>query len=117
MKKPAANKPSGTGTRVSKVADAPEPLDFTRLREKIKETVGLEALGMVEASIAAVKDGQYAALKYLFEMVGLFPAEGQDGPAPADSLASVLLKRMELPEIPASGPEVTKESTQGPRLA
>ena len=72
--------------------------------------MGQEALNMVESTIEAVNNGQYAALKYLFEAVGLFPADIQDGTQGQDVLAPNLLRALGLPELPATEHTVTKDS-------
>jgi hypothetical protein len=86
--------------------------DFTTLRQQIRNRVGQEALGMVEATIDAVNNGQYAALKYLFEAVGLFPADIQNEARSQDGLASALLRALGLPEVPVPDNAVTKDSVQ-----
>ena len=67
---------------------------------------------MVEATISAVNDGQYAALKYLFEAVGLFPADVSEQTQPQDGLAATLLTRLGLTEDSAISNAVTKDSAQ-----
>ena len=57
------------------------------------------AVTMVQHAIDAVnEDGQYQAIKYLFEMVGLYPARGDDESPIEDSLVKTLLQHLELPE-------------------
>ncbi len=53
---------------------------------------------MVDATIGQVKDGQYQALKYLFEMVGLYPATIENDTPQEDSLAKILLGRLGIAE-------------------
>lgn len=72
--------------------------------------MGQEALSMVESTMAAVKDGQYAALKYLFEAVGLFPIDTQDESRQQDVLSPTLLHALGLPELPVTEHAVTKDS-------
>ena len=67
---------------------------------------------MVDATISAVQDGQYAALKYLFEMVGLFPAEISEQSQSQDGLAATLLRTLGLPEVSNSDHAITKDSGQ-----
>ncbi len=56
---------------------------------------------------AAIK-GNLSAMKYLFEMVGLFPASGpQAGPQEQDCLARTLLERLGLED------EVESETGSG----
>jgi hypothetical protein len=91
----------------------PADVDFAVLRQQIRNRIGIEAMGMVEATISAVGDGQYAGLKYLFEMVGLFPADVSDEPQREDGLAVTLLREFRLPELTGREHEVTKDSAEG----
>jgi hypothetical protein len=85
------------GTR-SKPADPAEEL--SELRRKISELVAQNALPMVQQAIDAVREeGQYQAIKYLFEMIGLYPAVAQDDLESQDSLAQVLLEQLGLAPI------------------
>lgn len=82
------------GTR-SKPADPGEEL--SELRRKISELVAQNAVPMVQQAIDAVREqGQYQAIKYLFEMIGLYPAVAQDDSESQDSLAEVLLEQLGL---------------------
>lgn len=75
-----------------------EPLspELAKLRREITEMVARNAVAMVQNAIDAVNEGgQYQALKYLFEMVGLYPASSGVEDQPADeSLAAVLLRHL-----------------------
>jgi hypothetical protein len=74
------------------------PLDLAALRQTITELVAHNAVFMVQQAIDAVRDdGQYQAMKYLFEMIGLYPANLAENSEPEDSLAKILLQRLELP--------------------
>ena len=64
---------------------------------------------MVEITISEVDKGHYAAMKYLFEMIGLYPAAAQEEPQGEDSLARTLLRRLGLPEEPLLEAETTKD--------
>lgn len=69
--------------------------DLTRLREKITSLVAQNAESMVQCAIDAVKDeGQYQAIKYLFEMVGIYPPTAGTESDADDSLARLLLERL-----------------------
>src|SRR3954469_14221445 len=48
-----------------------------------------------EAIDAVREEGQYQAIKYLFEMIGLYPAVAQDDLESHDSLAQVLLEQVQ----------------------
>ena len=53
---------------------------------------------MVETTIEQVQDGHYQALKYLFEMIGLYPAAGAQEASQEDSLAKTLLRHLGISE-------------------
>jgi hypothetical protein len=85
------------GTR-SKQADPAEEL--SELRRKISELVAQNAVPMVQQAIDAVREeGQYQAIKYLFEMIGLYPAVAQEDSESQDSLAQVLLEQLGLEPV------------------
>jgi len=79
--------------------------DLVSLRQQIDSLVVSEGLAMVASTIDQVKDGHYQALKYLFEMIGLYPATGEQERPEEDSLARVLLNYLgvsenQLPQAP-----------------
>jgi len=41
-----------------------------------------------------VGKGHYLGMKYLFEMIGLYPATGEEGALVPDSMAAVLMRRL-----------------------
>jgi len=94
---------------VAVAAKALKRVDLNLVREQIRNLVGSRAVDMVESTIADAEKGHYPAMKYLFEMVGLCPAEAPDGAIEEDSLAKILLRRLKLPEETNPGTEVTKE--------
>ena len=69
------------------------------LRQKITDLVCRNAVAMVQCAIDGVmEEGQYQAIKYLFEMVGIYPGVSGEGDAPEDSLSKVLLRHLGVPE-------------------
>jgi hypothetical protein len=52
-------------------------VDLASIRQRITGLVANRAAEMVEATIDSATEGQYAAMRYLFEMIGLFPATMQ----------------------------------------
>ena len=50
------------------------PADLAEIRRRITEIVGDGAIGMVETTIEEVGKGHYLGMKFLFEMIGLYPA-------------------------------------------
>ena len=57
---------------------------------------------MVETTIEQVQSGHYQALKYLFEMIGLYPATAVKDTPDEDSLAEILLHHLEISQPPGS---------------
>ena len=51
-----------------------EAPDLAEIRRHIADIVGNSAVGMVETTIDQVGKGHYLGMKYLFEMIGLYPA-------------------------------------------
>ncbi|MGH9548194.1 MAG: hypothetical protein ACRD3W_02420 [Terriglobales bacterium] len=103
-----------TGTGSARVASAAKPggreaPDLAEIRRRIADIVGSGAIGMVETTIDQVGKGHYLGMKYLFEMIGLYPATSTDDAA-EDSLAAVLLRRLGLPEEPMPETGVTEDS-------
>ena len=71
--------------------------DLSALRRRITELVARNAVAMVQQAIDAVKEeGQYQAIKYLFEMIGLYPAVAGDDDEAQSSLAQTLLDQLGL---------------------
>jgi hypothetical protein len=88
-----------------------KPMDKGALRDHISKLVCAGAVEMVTNTIAKVHDGQYQAMKYLFEMIGLFPSTAVPEASQEDSLAGTLLSRLGLPEDALS--EVERGNPQG----
>lgn len=89
----------------------PKPLDLAEIRRQISDLVGSRAVGMVEATMEEVGKGHYLGMKFLFEMIGLYPATSTDEAQAQDSLAATLLRRLGLAEAPIVESGVTKDST------
>ena len=88
------------GTRTKQAGSAEE---LSELRRKISELVARNAVPMVQQAIDAVREeGQYQAIKYLFEMIGLYPAIAEEDSESQDSLAQVLLEQLGLTTIQPS---------------
>jgi hypothetical protein len=85
-------------------------VDLEEIRREIADLVGGRALGMVETTVSEAESGHYAAMKYLFEMIGLYPATAHVGPSSSDSLAQTLLRHLGLPEESGLETNVTKDS-------
>ena len=87
------------------------PVDLTEVRRQITDLVGSGAIGMVETTMEEVGKGHYLGMKYLFEMIGLYPAIAAADVPVADSLAATLLRRLGLADEPIVESGVTKDST------
>jgi len=62
--------------------------------------VARNAVTIVQNAIDAVNEGgQYQALKYLFEMIGLYPAAANEEQAGEQSLAETLLHHWGIEEV------------------
>jgi|SRR6476620_4164953 hypothetical protein len=83
--------------------------DLAAIRQQITDLVRNQAVPMVEITISEVDKGHYAAMKYLFEMIGLYPAAVQEETQGEDSLARTLLRRLGLPEEPMLEAGIAKE--------
>ena len=68
---------------------------------------------MVEATMEEAGKGHYLGMKFLFEMIGLYPPTSIDEAAIHDSLAATLLQRLGLGEEPMQESRVTKDHTAG----
>ncbi len=78
-----------------RLAETGPPPELAALRQKISDLVAQNALPMVQQAIDAVREeGQYQAMKYLFEMIGLYPATAQDESHEENSLARILLDQL-----------------------
>ena len=84
-------------------------MDLAEIRQQITNLVGNDAVGMVEITMEEVGKSHYLGMKYLFEMIGLYPATGEEGTLVPDSMAAVLMRRLGLPENAAPEQIVTKD--------
>lgn len=91
---------------------ARKPADLEAIRQQICDLVGSQAVDLVETTIGEVDKGHYGAMKYLFEIIGLYPATLQEIPLGEDSLAKTLLRRLGLPEEALAAPRVTKDPSE-----
>ena len=82
--------------------------DLASVREEIAKRVAGRALSLVECAMDAAEDGQFVAMKYLFEGVGLFPATPQAQSQEGDALARTLLQHLGLLDLPLAVTEDSK---------
>jgi hypothetical protein len=112
MKKDKADSRQEGARRTFSSRRARKPVDMKVLRDEIRELVGSNALAMVQTAMEEVDKGHYLAMKYLFEMIGLFPesaASSEEAPE-GESLARTLLRRLQLPEVEAA-PDAASSNT------
>lgn len=101
------------GTRSGKAGPGE---DLSDLRRKISALVAQNAIPMVQQAIDAVREeGQYQAIKYLFEMIGLYPAAEQEDSESQDSLAQVLLEQLGLAPVHPGKPATHRRTELSPR--
>lgn len=80
-----------------------KPADLGSLRQKISNVVAGDALEMVNDVMAEVHKGQHTPMKYLFELIGLYPAPAEEEGPVDDSLVQTLLRRLGFPQSTAEG--------------
>ena len=74
-------------------------VDLSAVREEIRNLVGNAAPEMVENGIAEANKGHYAAMKFLFELVGLFSTgERADQGEDDGGLAKTMFARLGVAE-------------------
>ena|SRR5690242_8351890 len=85
-----------------KAAKARKAADLEGLRQRLTGLVASKAVTIVGAALEdAEKKINVAAMKYLFEMIGLYPARaGEEKSAEKPDLVDTLLQNMGLPTEP-----------------
>ena len=109
MKKTKARRTKKRVKRLPAGKKSRQTTDLAAIRQQITELVRDQAVPMVEITISEVDKGHYSAMKYLFEMIGLYPAAAQEETQGEDSLARTLLRRLGLPEEPMLEGHVPKD--------
>src|SRR6185369_6004534 len=86
-----------------RVSASCKPVDAEQLRQKVRNMVANQAYEMTRVMIGEVVDGgSVTAMRYLFELAGLYPVNAaMDQPEDQDSLAKTLLERLGLSEAPS----------------
>jgi hypothetical protein len=103
-------KPRAGRERLPRQATRQKPADLAEIRRQIADLVGNGALVMVETTIEEAGKGHYLGMKYLFEMIGLYPETSAADDQPMDSMAAILLRRLGLSEEPVPEQSITKGS-------
>jgi hypothetical protein len=84
-------------TNLEKTSDAPKPFkpaNLHQVRQEIVQLVSEHACDMVLRTIQEAKKGHHAAMKFLFEMTGLYPASSVEDNREGDGLAKLLLEQL-----------------------
>ena len=113
MKKTKSRRGKKRASRLSG-SKSRQATDLAAIRQQITDLVRNQAVPMVEITISEVDKGHYAAMKYLFEMIGLYPAAVQEEAQGEDSLARTLLRRLGLPEEPLLEDGIAKDGQLEP---
>ena len=86
------------------IANSATEVDLQELRRKITELIAQNAVAMVQRAIDSVhEEGQYQAIKYLFEMIGLYPVPSGEEDETEASLAQTLLRHLGLADTVEQG--------------
>jgi hypothetical protein len=92
---------------------AQTPVDIANIRDQIKQAVGGRAVEVANAAMDGVKNGHYLPMKYLFEVIGIFPASAVAESPEDDSLAKILLRKLGLdPELVRPETKVSTDSLE-----
>jgi hypothetical protein len=94
----AKSRSKGRGVK-GKASAGGKSVDIARVRQAMTRLVTHQAGEMVKAVIDDAKKGHSAALKYLFEMIGLYPAtlESEQSEKREMSLAELFCRELGLP--------------------
>jgi len=97
--KPAKNKLTARAKKALASAKKRKEIRLAELREEITEMVKRRSVGLVDTMIEEADKGNLAAMKYLLEMIQLFPAPTEEAePAGESVLAKTLIRRLGLAE-------------------
>ena len=98
-KKTAAKAKSSIAKSKSSKSTAKGPVSLEEVRERVRRVIAEKAEEMTIANADEASKGDLPQLKYLFEVLGLYPATATEEAEPAEGndLARVLLKRLNFP--------------------
>jgi hypothetical protein len=88
------------------------PVEMPDIRQKINRIIGNGAVTMVKSTMVDIENGHYLAMKYLFEMIGLYPAIANAASSEGDSLAKILLRHLGVREEPGVPEEAQTKVTE-----
>ena len=104
-----AKKKSAKAKRASSKGSAKAPVNLEEVRERVRRVIAEKAEEMTNANAEEASKGNLTPLKYLFEVLGLYPATAAEETEPTEGndLARVLLKRLNFPfEGPADEEQI-----------
>jgi hypothetical protein len=86
------------------VSPATSKKEMQKVRDEVRNVIVGRSVELAARVVQSVTEsGQVAALKYLWEISGLFPADGEGENEEQDSLAQILIERLGLQEEPPRG--------------
>jgi hypothetical protein len=93
--------------KVAAGSKATEPVNLQELRERARRLVAEQTEDMTKAAAEEASKGHVAQLKYLFEVIGLYPAAEplKEEPVDGNDLARTLLARLQFPHSLPEGKE------------
>jgi hypothetical protein len=94
-----------TGQKSAKKSRKPRPkkeIDIVEVRKQVSQIVKSGAAELTQAVVGEGMKGQVAPVRYLFEMANIFPVQenAEQATEEEDSLAKILLSRMQAPAKP-----------------
>jgi len=100
-----------TGSKRQKTGAEKKSDDLEALRQRITRLVAAKAMSITRAAVDdAEKKINVAAMKYLFEMIGLYPSRtGEEPVNQKPEFVDTLLRKMGLP----TGPRADEEAVSG----
>jgi hypothetical protein len=97
MVKKAAKKKTARKKSAKKSAKK-GPVNVPEIREQVRHLIAEQVEPMVTANTEEASKGHLSQLKYLFEVLGVYPAPaGEAEPEDSNDLAKVLLNRLDFP--------------------
>lgn len=89
-------------------------VDLAQIRSQITQAVGRRAVRMVDSAMDEVEGGHYLAMKYLFEIAGLYPSNASVESTEEDSLSKILLRNLGVdPDVAQMQTKVLNDSPKG----
>jgi hypothetical protein len=109
-----AKKKSAKAKSKSSKSTAKGPVSLEEVRERVRRVIADKAEEMTSANVEEASKGNLSPLKYLFEVLGLYPATaGEEAePAEGNDLARVLLKRFNFPFQGPADEEASEPSNE-----